>query len=272
MPSVAAVLRVPIESQLHVVIPPIEPYEANYELTGVTAYQNPVTIYQFHPHAHYRGKDFTYSVVYPDGREETVLSVPRFDHRWQMTYELEKPLKLPAGSKLVVTAHYDNSKAKMHNPAPAKEVYFLDMNQSWDEMFTPFIQYSIDNKVPLAQEAPESKSSDGARSQGKESIRDVLQIGEVVGCLVTESSGGWLLQHANEPVTSQTQASSSLELEAAKDRPLGNEHYELFGTRVFNPSSHAGERVAVKGVLLGEPGDFRLNVTSLQTVGADCMQ
>jgi hypothetical protein len=25
----------------HVVIPPIEPYEANYELTGVTAYQNP---------------------------------------------------------------------------------------------------------------------------------------------------------------------------------------------------------------------------------------
>ena len=75
--------------------------------------------------------------------------MPRFDHRWQMTYELEKPLKLPAGSKLVVTAHYDNSKAKMHNPAPAKEVYFLDMNQSWDEMFTPFIQNSIDNKVPL---------------------------------------------------------------------------------------------------------------------------
>jgi Copper type II ascorbate-dependent monooxygenase, C-terminal domain len=256
----------------HVVIPPIEPYEANYELTGITAYQNPVTIYQFHPHAHYRGKDFTYSVVYPDGREETVLSVPRFDHRWQMTYELEEPLKLPAGSKLVVTAHYDNSKTKMHNPAPEKDVYFLAMNQSWDEMFTPFIQYSIDSKVPLAQEAPGSKSSDGALSEGRESTGDVLQIGEVVGCLVTDSSGGWLLQHANQPVMSQTQASSSSELEAAKDRPSGNEQYRLLGTRVFNPANHAGERVAVKGVLLGEPGDFRLNVTSLQAVGVDCMQ
>jgi hypothetical protein len=124
----------------------------------------------------------------------------------------------------------------------------------------------------FAQEAPGSKFSDGVQSQGKESITDVLRIGEVVGCLVTGGSGGWLLQHANEPVTSQTQASSSLELEAAKDRPSGNEHYELLGTRVFNPASHAGERVAVKGVLLGEPGDFRLNVTSLQTVGVDCLQ
>src|SRR6202041_3139284 len=130
--------------ETHVAIPPISPFEANYELTGVTAYLHPITLYQFHPHAHYRGKDFTYSVVYPDGREQTVLTVPRFDHRWQMAYELETPLKLPAGSKLIVTAHYDNSKTKMHNPAPEKAVYFRAMNQGWDEMFTPFIQYTMD--------------------------------------------------------------------------------------------------------------------------------
>ncbi len=61
-----------------------------------------------------------------------------------MAYELETPLKLPAGSKLIVAAHYDNSAKKMHNPAPDKAVYFCAMNQSWDEMFTPFFQLSFD--------------------------------------------------------------------------------------------------------------------------------
>ena len=149
-----------------VAIPPIPPFQANYELIGLTAFPEPITIYQFQPHAHHRGKDFTYTVVYPDGREQTLLSVPHYDHRWQMAYELETPLQVPAGSKLVVTAHYDNSKMNMHNPAPDKPVYFRDMNQSWDEMFTPFIQYSADDQHPakLSQEVsinssrrPESK-------------------------------------------------------------------------------------------------------------------
>jgi len=76
-----------------VAIPPIPPYAENYEVIGVTGYAEPVTIYQFQPHSHYRGKDFNYTVVFPDGREETVLSVPKFDHRWQLAYELETPLK-----------------------------------------------------------------------------------------------------------------------------------------------------------------------------------
>lgn len=129
-----------------VAIPPIPPYADNYEVIGVTGYTEPVTIYQLQPHAHYRGKDFNYTVLYPEGREEIVLSVPKFDHRWQLAHELETPLKLPAGSKLIVTAHYDNSPKNMHNPAPEKEVYFRAQNQSWDEMFTPFIQYTVDTQ------------------------------------------------------------------------------------------------------------------------------
>jgi mono/diheme cytochrome c family protein len=92
-----------------VAIPPIPPYASNYELVGVTAYTEPMTIYQLQPHAHMRGKDFKYSVVYPDGHEVTVLSVPHYDFHWQLAYDLATPLALPAGSKLVVIAHYDNS-------------------------------------------------------------------------------------------------------------------------------------------------------------------
>jgi hypothetical protein len=74
-----------------VAIPPIPAYAENYELVGITAYREPVTIYQFQPHAHLRGKDFRYAVVYPDGREESVLNVSHYDFHWQLAYELETP-------------------------------------------------------------------------------------------------------------------------------------------------------------------------------------
>ena len=260
----------------HVVIPPIPPLAENYELIGVTGYPQPVTIYQFQPHAHHRGKDFTYTVVYPDGREQTLLSVPKYDHRWQMAYQLETPLKLPAGSKLVVTAHYDNSRMNMHNPAPESAVYFRDMNQSWDEMFTPFIQYSIDpqdaTKLPMTTLAhsQDVKANTARQQEGTENSR--LLIGEVVGCLEMSPAGEWLLTNASQPTASETQAASSVALKAAEARPLGGQRYRLLGTGVFAPSGHQGEKVAVKGIFINEPKDIAINVTSLQTVATNCVQ
>jgi hypothetical protein len=239
----------------HVAIPPIPPFAENYELVGVTAYLDPLTIYQFHPHAHYRARDFTYSVVYPDGHEQTVLSVPRFSHHWQMAYELETPLKLPAGSKLIVTAHYDNSAKKMHNPGPDKAVYFRAMNQSWDEMFTPFVQLSFDGNGT-----------------------DSLKIGSVIGCLAKTPAGDWslqharLLQHSSSQEIAQTQGTTSSELNEARDQPLGEGDYQLYGVSVFGPANHLGEKVAVKGVFLGDSSAHRVNVTSLQSVAANCAQ
>ncbi|HXJ47472.1 MAG TPA: hypothetical protein VNK47_12405 [Candidatus Dormibacteraeota bacterium] len=240
----------------HVVIPPIPAFAHDFELTGVTGYPEPVTLYQFQPHAHHRGKDFLYTVVYPDGHEQPVLSVPKYDHRWQMAYELETPLKLPAGSKLVVTAHYDNSTMNMHNPAPEKAVYFRDQNQSWDEMFTPFVQYSIDDQVPSK---PSSSTATAA-----------LQIGEVVGCVEASTSSGWLLTKAREPVISDTQATSSAELKAAEESPSGTARYQLLGASVFKPLNHQKERVVVKGILIRDARETRINVTSLQSVAAKC--
>jgi len=250
------------------VIPPIPPFAENYELTGITGYPEPVTIYQFQPHAHHRGKDFTYTVVYPDGREQTVLSVPKYDHRWQMAYALETPLKLPAGSKLVVTVHYDNSEMNMHNPAPEKAVYFLDMNQSWDEMFTPFIQYSIDQAssnpamtVSGVHEVAEKQERAG---------QNVFGIGEVIGCLERSPAGNWLLTNANAPTLSETQATTSVALTTDRALPLGSQRYQLLGISVFNPSAHQHEKVAVKGIVIRDSKDARINLTSLQMLASTC--
>ena len=46
------------------------------------------------PHMHVRGKDMTYTLVYPDGRQEIILNVPRYDFNWQLGYNLAKPVKV----------------------------------------------------------------------------------------------------------------------------------------------------------------------------------
>jgi hypothetical protein len=261
----------------HVAIPPIPPNANNYEVVGVTAYTDPVTIYQLQPHAHLRGKDFKYSVVYPDGREVSMLSVPKYDFHWQLAYDLDKPLELPAGSKLVVIAHYDNSlkneNMQHHHHAsdaagnfgPDKEVRFRAANQSWDEMFTPFIQYS----VPISNPDPAARQVN-LKQQEKHRQPGPLHIVEVVGCLETSPSRTWTLTQVGEPVTSTMQATSMTALSAAATRPLGKHREQLIGINVFNPSSRQGKKTVVKGVLIEDAGGTRLNVTSLQTAADTC--
>ncbi len=240
-------------------IPPIPPRANSYELIGMTAYTEPVTIYQLQPHAHVRCKDFKYAVVYPDGREQTVLSVPKYDFNWQLAYELETPLKLPAGSKLIVTAHYDNSARNNNNPDPEKTVHFRQMNQSWDEMFTPFIQYTIDSQdLTKAFYVVEPKQK---RDQA------VVEIVEVDGCLEENPAKTWVLNKASDPAIFTMQATTSEALESAKTKPPGILRYELLGVRDFNPSIYKGQKVAIKGAMIQAGKQARINVTSLQPLG-----
>jgi len=123
--------------------PTIPPYEANFKMMGVTPVNEPITLYALTPHMHLRGKSMKWWVVYPDGREETILDVPNYDFNWQVQYELEKPLKVPAGSKIINVAIYDNSVQNKWNPAPHLPVYWSE--QSWDEMYQPTTQFSVDS-------------------------------------------------------------------------------------------------------------------------------
>ena len=68
------------------------------------------------PHLHLRGKSFRFEAVYTGGRHETLLDVPRYDFNWQLRYELEEPKRLPKGTRLVCTAHWDNSADNPNNP------------------------------------------------------------------------------------------------------------------------------------------------------------
>jgi hypothetical protein len=103
------------------------------------------------PHMHWRGKHYRYEVLYPDGKTETLLSVPRWDFNWQHTYRFEEPIKLPKGSKLHAVAHWDNSTLNPLNPDPSKRVRFG--LQTWDEMMVGFAAYVWVNPETAAEMA-----------------------------------------------------------------------------------------------------------------------
>ena len=111
---------------------------------------------------HTRGKEMTYLLTYPDGREEVLLSVPNYDFNWQIFYELKEPLKIPAGSTIKTIGSYDNSPANKWNPAPQKEVYWSE--QSWDEMYSGFIDISVDKRdLRLIKQTANPQTTGGRR-------------------------------------------------------------------------------------------------------------
>jgi hypothetical protein len=125
-------------------IPNIPPYAENWKIVGITPVTEPITLYGMSPHMHLRGQSLQWIVTWPDGRDEIVLSVPKYDFNWQIHYELETPLRIPAGSKITGVAFYDNSLKNKYNPGPEKEVFWSE--QSWDEMYQAFTEYTIDSQ------------------------------------------------------------------------------------------------------------------------------
>jgi len=49
--------------------------------------------------------------------------VPHYDFNWQLAYDLATPIQIPKGTRLEVTAHYDNSINNKFNPDPGATVY-----------------------------------------------------------------------------------------------------------------------------------------------------
>ena len=63
-------------------VPVIPPYADDWEIIMQTDVREPITLYAISPHMHLRGKDMRFMVVWPDGREELLLDVPRYDFNW----------------------------------------------------------------------------------------------------------------------------------------------------------------------------------------------
>jgi hypothetical protein len=136
----------------------IPPGHPNYEVSAKQVMQRDTLLTALYPHMHVRGKDVMYKAIYPDGREEVLLSVPKYDFNWQLTYELAEPKLLPKGTTLMVVAHYDNSPANRYNPDPTATVKWGE--QTWEEML---IGYFSTVEPPAAAAPPSNSSASIAR-------------------------------------------------------------------------------------------------------------
>lgn len=113
--------------------------DADHVETAVQNVNGDVILTTLMPHLHVRGKSFTFTVVWPSGKKETLLSIPRWDFNWQPQYQLVKPITLTKGSQIIVEAHWDNSADNPNNILPPVDVQFGE--QTFDEMFIGYVNF-----------------------------------------------------------------------------------------------------------------------------------
>jgi hypothetical protein len=115
--------------------------EGDHRVVARVTLQADATMLNMFPHMHVRGKSFEYRAIYPNGDSETLLSVPRYDFNWQLTYYLQQPRLLPKGTVIECLAKYDNSPNNPYNPDPRQEVSWGQ--QTWEEMMAGFMDLAM---------------------------------------------------------------------------------------------------------------------------------
>jgi peroxiredoxin len=127
-----------------------------YTNDATHTFDREVLVYSLHPHAHFRGSAAEFVAKFPDGHEEILLNVPRYEFNWQTTYVLKTPVVLPAGTSVRYSMTYDNSTQNKANPDPNRVVPWGQ--QTWDEMLFGVIRFrylTLDaNPTRTAQATP----------------------------------------------------------------------------------------------------------------------
>jgi peroxiredoxin len=159
----------------------IPPRAANHRVERSHSFSGDVLLLAMLPHMHLRGKSFRYEAAYPDGTTEILLDVPRYDFNWQNRYVLAEPKRLPAGTSLRCSAHYDNSAGNPFNPDP--DAVVRTGLQSWDEMFNGYFEFALADQD--LTRPPEWAAV------VRDSLRAILR--PLLGFVVVPAGATWLL-------------------------------------------------------------------------------
>ena len=125
----------------------IPAYDEDYRVDARYLVDEDIQLISFFPHMHTRGKSMKYTATYPDGTQEILLNVPRYDFNWQWFYYPEEPVTLPEGTVVDIEAHYDNSSGNPNNPDPSVDVIFGEDSYS-EMMFGAFEFIPVEGQYP----------------------------------------------------------------------------------------------------------------------------
>jgi Flp pilus assembly protein TadD len=90
--------------------------DPNYAIEDSYVLPADVDALSVYPHAHYLATQMRGTATLPDGTERSLISIRRWDVRWQDQYRYRSPMFLPRGTKLAMRFTYDNSSANPNNP------------------------------------------------------------------------------------------------------------------------------------------------------------
>jgi len=125
--------RVPVVVKLESKTIDIPAGEANHVVEDSYILPADVEAVSVYPHAHYLATRMEGTATLPDGRVTSLLSIPRWNVRWQDQYRYRTPLVLPRGTTLRMRFVYDNSASNPNNRfTPPRRVQWGPL--STDEM------------------------------------------------------------------------------------------------------------------------------------------
>jgi hypothetical protein len=113
--------------------------DSNYAIEDSYVLPADVDALSVYPHAHYLAKEMRGTARLPDGTERPLISIRRWDVRWQDQYRYQSPLFLPKGTTLSMRFTYDNSTANPNNRhRPPQRIKWGPL--STDEMGTLWLE------------------------------------------------------------------------------------------------------------------------------------
>ena len=103
-----------------------------------------VSLLTINPHMHLIGRSFKAWATTPTGEEIPLISIPKWDFRWQYFYTFHQMLKIPKGSIIHAEGIYDNTLDNPNNPYDPPRTVVEPVNRDMkttDEMFQFIISY-----------------------------------------------------------------------------------------------------------------------------------
>jgi len=97
-----------------------------------------VSLLMINPHMHLIGRSFKAWATTPSGEEIPLISIPKWDFRWQYFYTFHQMLKIPKGSTIHAEGIYDNTLDNSNNPYDPPRTVVEPVNRDMkttDEMF-----------------------------------------------------------------------------------------------------------------------------------------
>lgn len=103
-----------------------------------------VSLLTINPHMHLIGRSFKAWATTPSGEEIPLISVPKWDFRWQYFYTFHEMLKVPKGTIIHAEGVYDNTLDNPNNPYDPPKTVVEPVNRDMkttDEMFQFIITF-----------------------------------------------------------------------------------------------------------------------------------